>query len=69
MLAHQVHGAIGVTLEYPLARLSRNMWRWAEDFGDQRHWAVVVGRMTLAGAGAWETVVSASDPVGVPDDE
>lgn len=66
MLAHQIHGAIGVTLEYPLARLSRNMWRWSEDFGDQRHWAVVVGRAAL-NQGAWETVIAASDPVGSHD--
>lgn len=63
MLAHQIHGAIGVTLEYPLARLSRNMWRWTEDFGGQRYWAVAVGRVGLA-QGAWETVIAASDPVG-----
>ena len=67
MLAHQIHGAIGVTLEYPLARLSRNMWRWSEDFGGQRHWAVAVGRAGLA-RGAWETVIAASDPIGASDD-
>lgn len=64
MLAHQIHGAIGVTLEYPLARLSRNMWRWSEEFGSQRHWAVAVGRAAL-NQGAWNTVIAASDPVGV----
>lgn len=67
MLAHQIHGAIGVTLEYPLARLSRNMWRWSEDFGSQHHWAVVIGRAGLS-QGAWQTVVAASDPVGSGDD-
>lgn len=66
MLAHQIHGAIGVTLEYPLARLSRNMWRWSEDFGGQRHWAVVIGRTSLA-EGAWETVIAASDPAEAID--
>jgi len=66
MLAHQIHGAIGVTLEYPLARLSRNMWRWSEDFGGQRHWAVAVGRAGLA-RGPWETVIAASDPIGASD--
>jgi len=66
MLAHQIHGAIGVTLEYPLARLSRNMWRWSEDFGGERHWAVAVGRAGLA-QGAWETVIAASDPIGASD--
>lgn len=64
MLAHQIHGAIGVTMEYPLARLSRNMWRWAEEFGDQRYWAIAVGRASLGMTSAWEAVVAASDPVG-----
>lgn len=67
MLAHQIHGAIGVTLEYPLARLSRNMWRWCDEFGGQRHWAVTIGRASLGATGAWNTVIAASDPVGEPD--
>lgn len=67
MLAHQIHGAIGVTLEYPLARLSRNMWRWSEEFGDQKYWAISIGRTGLGMASAWDTVVAASDPVGVAD--
>ena len=63
MLAHQIHGAIGVTLEYPLSRLSRNMWRWADQFGDHKHWAIEVGRTAMASPGAWQTVVAASDPL------
>ena len=67
MLAHQIHGAIGVTLEYPLARLSRNMWRWSDEFGGQRHWAVTIGRASLGATGAWDAVIAASDPVGATD--
>ena len=62
MLAHQIHGAIGVTLEYPLARLSRNMWRWCEEFGDHRYWAISVARTGLSMATVWDLVVTASDP-------
>ena len=62
MLAHQIHGAIGVTLEYPLARLSRNMWRWCEEFGDHRYWAISVARTGLGMASVWEAIVAASDP-------
>lgn len=69
MLAHQIHGAIGVTLEYPLARLSRNMWRWAEDFGSHRQWSIEVGRTGIGMPSAWHAVVAASDPVGTADDE
>lgn len=64
MLAHQIHGAIGITMEYPLARLSRNMWTWSEDFGGQRYWAIEVGRSAVESESAWDTIVEASDPVG-----
>jgi acyl-CoA dehydrogenase len=62
MLAHQIHGAMGVTLEYPLARLSRNMWRWCEEFGDHRYWAISVARTGLSMATLWDAIVAASDP-------
>ncbi|MEO5598287.1 MAG: acyl-CoA dehydrogenase family protein [Novosphingobium sp.] len=64
MLAHQIHGAIGVTMEYPLARLSRNMWTWSEEFGGQRYWAIEVGRTAVKAGSAWDTIIDASDPVG-----
>ncbi|WP_169833191.1 acyl-CoA dehydrogenase family protein [Sphingomonas panacis] len=69
MLAHQIHGAIGVTMEYPLGRLTRNMWRWAEEFGDQREWAIAIGRTAVATGDAWDAVIAASDPVEVAGDE
>jgi acyl-CoA dehydrogenase len=30
--AHQAHGAIGVTREYPLHHLSRRLWAWRHEF-------------------------------------
>lgn len=66
MLAHQIHGAIGVTMEYPLARLSRNMWTWSEEFGGQRYWATEIGRAAVKAGCAWDMIVDASDPVGEP---
>lgn len=69
MLAHQIHGAIGVTLEYPLSRLTLNMWRWAEQFSDQKYWAVEIGRAAIAMPSAWEAVVAASDPLEGSGDE
>lgn len=64
MLAHQIHGAIGVTLEYPLAKLSCNMWQWVEEFGGQRYWAATLGRASLRAGSAWDIIIAASDPVG-----
>lgn len=49
--AHQIHGAIGYTQEYGLARLTRRLWQWRDDFGGESYWANILGRDALAGAG------------------
>jgi acyl-CoA dehydrogenase len=43
-LAHQVHGAIGTTLEHPLHRLTTRLWSWRREFGAERYWAAELGR-------------------------
>ena len=37
--AHQVHGAIGVTMEYPLQRFTRRLWEWSLRDGSSAEWA------------------------------
>ena len=32
--AHQAHGAMGMTQEYPLHQLSRRLWSWRAEYGD-----------------------------------
>jgi acyl-CoA dehydrogenase len=32
--AHQAHGAMGMTREYPLHQLTRRLWSWRAEFGD-----------------------------------
>ncbi len=50
-IAHQVFGAIGFTQEHILHRLTRRLWAWRDDFGDESHWAVELGnRIAAAGA-------------------
>jgi acyl-CoA dehydrogenase len=49
-MAHQVHGAIGVTEEYQLHRLTRRLWAWRDEFGSERLHAVALGE-ALAAAG------------------
>lgn len=44
---HQVHGAIGYTQDYPLARYTRRLWQWRDDYGDQHHWAEYLGQQYL----------------------
>lgn len=36
--AHQIHGAIGTTLEYPLHRLTRPLWAWRSGLGGPLPW-------------------------------
>jgi acyl-CoA dehydrogenase len=49
--SHQAHGAIGMTQEYELGRLSRRLWSWRDEFGSERYWSRELGRQ-LAGEGA-----------------
>jgi acyl-CoA dehydrogenase len=53
-IAHQVHGAIGFTQDYPLHPLTRRLMGWRSEFGGDR-WAEVLGAVALAegGAGMW----------------
>jgi acyl-CoA dehydrogenase len=52
-LAHQAHGAIGMTAEYELGRLTRRLWCWRHEYGTEREWARWLGsRVTDLGADA-----------------
>ncbi len=46
--AHQAHGAMGMTREYPLHHLSRRLWSWRDEYGDERHWERRVGEIVAA---------------------
>lgn len=57
-IGHQVHGAIGFTLEHILHRYSRRLWSWRDDFGSESVWAVKLGN-AIAANGAdelWPTL-------------
>jgi acyl-CoA dehydrogenase len=62
--AHQVHGAIGFTREYGLNPLTRRLWSWRSEFGNDRYWSQILGqRVATAGADAfWPTLTGRSDP-------
>lgn len=60
--AHQVHGAIGYTQEYALARLTRRLWQWREDFGGESYWAGELGRAVLrTNAPIWPQLTTGSE--------
>ena len=47
-LAHQVHGAIGVTREYALHPLTTRLWAWRDEHGSESDWADHLGAEALA---------------------
>ncbi|MGD9617582.1 MAG: acyl-CoA dehydrogenase family protein [Alphaproteobacteria bacterium] len=59
-IAHQVHGAIGFTEEHSLHYLTRRLWSWRDEFGDEAYWAALLGRRIAAsgGAGLWPLITT-----------
>ena len=47
-IAHQTHGAIGFSLEYPLHPFTRRLWAWREEFGAESFWAEHLGAQVCA---------------------
>jgi acyl-CoA dehydrogenase len=38
-IAHQIHGAIGITEEYPLHHFTTRLWCWRNEFGGEARWS------------------------------
>lgn len=47
--AHQAHGAMGVTREYPLHQFTRRLWAWQHEYGSAAMWRRELGRHAFAG--------------------
>ncbi len=47
-IAHQAHGAIGITREYRLHRLTRRLWSWRDEYGNEAFWADRIGAAAFA---------------------
>jgi acyl-CoA dehydrogenase len=47
-IAHQVHGAIGITREFPLHAFTLRAQAWAAEYGNERHWARWLGDFVTA---------------------
>lgn len=61
-IAHQLHGAIGVTVEHRLWLATMRARAWAGDYGSTGRYAVRLGRMALAIDDPWDLVVSCPAP-------
>ncbi|CAN5426108.1 acyl-CoA dehydrogenase family protein [soil metagenome] len=55
-IAHQLHGAIGVTSEHPLWLFTTRAQSWAQDYGTTAHFARRLGWRALAAADPWDLV-------------
>jgi acyl-CoA dehydrogenase len=61
-IAHQLHGALGVTVEHRLWLFTMRARSWIDDFGTTTHYARRLGRLTLAADDPWQIVVSCPEP-------
>ncbi len=57
-IAHQLHGAIGVTMEHRLWLATLRARSWVDEFGTTGEYARRLGRMAMAAADPWDLVVS-----------
>ena len=62
-IAHQVHGAIGFTQEYPLHDLTVRLRQWRSEFGGDAYWSKALGESVIArGADAfWPDLTARTD--------
>ncbi|OCB26407.1 acyl-CoA dehydrogenase [Mycobacterium malmoense] len=56
-IAHQLHGAIGVTAEHPLSCVTLRAQSWRNDYGTTAGYARQLGRMTLNATDPWDLVI------------
>lgn len=58
--AHQIHGAIGFSHEYPLHPLTRRLWAWRDESGSEAEWAGVLANAVadLPEGGLWPFLTS-----------
>lgn len=64
-LAHQIHGAMGVTQEHTLHHSTRRLWSWREEFGADTDWAGYLGHWIagLGPEGLWPALTASG---GIP---
>jgi alkylation response protein AidB-like acyl-CoA dehydrogenase len=60
-IAHQIHGAIGITREYELHVHTRSLWAWRDEYGAERSWARRLGEtVKTSSGGLWASMVPAA---------
>ncbi|WP_428339113.1 acyl-CoA dehydrogenase family protein [Mycobacterium sp.] len=56
-LAHQLHGAIGVTIEHPLWLATMRARSWVDEFGSTGWYARRLGQLVLAATDPWDALI------------
>ncbi|MEU4117785.1 acyl-CoA dehydrogenase family protein [Kitasatospora sp. NPDC028055] len=56
-IAHQLHGAIGITKLHPLHLATTRLWSWRDEDGDETTWAAGLAR-TLTADTLWAALTS-----------
>ncbi|MEV8476370.1 acyl-CoA dehydrogenase family protein [Streptomyces sp. NPDC051173] len=56
-IAHQLHGAIGITQLNPLHLATTRLWSWRDEDGDETYWARRLAR-PLTAAGLWPALTT-----------
>lgn len=57
-IAHQLHGAIGVTIEHQLWSATMRARSWSDEFGSTASYARRLGRLALDAADPWDVLIS-----------
>ncbi len=57
-IAHQVHGAMGYTLEHSLNHRTRRLWAWRDEYGSEKEWQIEIGRFFSGNASGnlWDQI-------------
>jgi acyl-CoA dehydrogenase len=50
-VSHQVHGAMGFTQEHALHFVTRRLWSWRDEFGNESYWQQRIGRLVCQAGG------------------
>jgi len=66
-LAHQIHGAIGVTYEHTLHYATRRLWSWRAEFGSESFFARELGERAIqrGGKNFWRDLTTRATPLRV----
>lgn len=59
--AHQAHGAIGMTQEYRLQQLTRRLYAWRGEYGDEKQLACDLGAAIAEHGSLHDVIVSGSE--------